>query len=480
MTGLACPLLLVVCCALAVPAGAARIEIEVETPQVDEAIESETSFVHVSGIAKAVGTTGAFDIVLVIDRSQSTVEPSGADIDRDGKVSQHWNTPDSVYHAQSLAARMFFQMIADLRGERSGRSDIRLGLVTFAGEREQNAPEGAHLKVRRLTLGDIDLKAEAEHDAILEAPLSDDFENLYRELARTALYQRQNRLGTYTNFVAGLGRGMLELEEHGREEAGKLIMLLTDGRATLPYNPYVGEDLALQLARRAGKTGIRINVFGIGRIANLPKVKPVLQRIASTTGGVHTSVYEPARIIEKLRKRPIAHVRAGNIRSWGRSCASRRRGALRNMVLNVVFNLDGSFSGFVNASEGENCIEIVVETENGKRHGKQVPIQFQYPEHFVERFSDSLMLEMEQVREHYRRTPSIVTADEVGKPDERPRAGPEAQQPPDHGVRNPSTLESEEERERNGRTARRTLHIEVERSETRKRRESPLPLLTED
>jgi len=387
---------------LATPGGARAggFEIEVALPRPGERIQNEKPFALVEGIARPREASGRFDVMVVLDSSLSTVEPSGADIDLDGQTEDAWGTADSIYRAEHLAAGLFSRMMSELRPDASGQSRVRIGLVTFAGEVPEPGYITSNRRIRRAEIEDLDVADEMKRSALLELPLTSDFDEMKRTLVRTALYQKRKQLGTYTNFVGGISRALDEIERNRRPDAAAAILFLTDGEATLPFNKHVAGMLAVQVAQRAADANVRINAFGIGETANRAGAEKTLRRIAKATGGIHTSVKTPGEIIDRIRQRSISEIRSGNIIGWGGSCDGRSRTpALNNGARNVAFNLDGSFSGYVRLAEGPNCIEIVASTADGDLYRQRVPVDFRYPPGFVEASREQLLAEMVRVRQ---------------------------------------------------------------------------------
>lgn len=365
----------------------------IDAPTPGQLVVSTRPSVRVGGRVSAAESDENFDVVIVIDRSQSTAFSTEEDIDLNGVISRS-HSNDSIYMAEHIAARLFSQSMAELNTDPVRGPTIRLGLVTFAGEYREGDSFKKLQGVRRVRLSSIRIRGSAKRNARLESPLSGDFSQLHRNLARTALYQYSGGLGTYTDFIAGLGRAVQELDENGRRGARKVILFLTDGDPTLPVNRHVADDLARKYAGSLAGQDIRVNTFGIG-----PRARPdTLKFIAAATGGSYSRVRSPAKILRRIRQRSISTVRRGNVLNWAPTCTGPRARFFSTAGGNVVFNLDGSFSADVPLRVGPNCIAVVIETATGERHRHMIPVQFEYPPGYAERILRELRIDMQTVR----------------------------------------------------------------------------------
>ncbi len=122
-----------------------RVQLDVNLPADASHIPPTPCGIFVSGRARAlVGELRGFDVAIVIDTSLSTIEPTGADINGNGRVGSPQLGPvgslfdaagddpgDSILAAEVAAARK-------LLGELDPRS-TRVALISFAGEIEPHA-----------------------------------------------------------------------------------------------------------------------------------------------------------------------------------------------------------------------------------------------------------------------------------------------------------------------------------------------------
>src|SRR5262245_29036919 len=221
---------------LALGAPAARgaddgVRVSVASPAAGGKLRDHLHQAKIDGSACAEGAgPGRFDVMLVIDVSDSTKVASGADVDRDGMVGVNPHNEllppgavapdvfstdpgDTVLQAQIVAARA---LLAGLDPKR-----VRVGLVTFGGEVSLQTGERKQLD---------------QQDSWLELPLGDDYTALDRAL--TAILARGPHGAT--NFAAGIRLGIVELTglsgavSAPRGDARKVMLFLTDGFPTLP------------------------------------------------------------------------------------------------------------------------------------------------------------------------------------------------------------------------------------------------------
>src|SRR5258706_107070 len=83
--------------ALALPARAERVFLEVDVPRSGDAVHEPINLVEVRGWA-GTGLRGKHDVVIVLDRSGSTFRASGVDVDGDGIVGRQFpgEPPDEI------------------------------------------------------------------------------------------------------------------------------------------------------------------------------------------------------------------------------------------------------------------------------------------------------------------------------------------------------------------------------------------------
>jgi Mg-chelatase subunit ChlD len=327
----------------------------------------------------------SFDVVLVIDISGSTAYPSGLDVDNDGVVGEsqralvrgmpdtkNTDPEDSVLAAEIAAA------ITLLDGLNSQR--VRVGVVSFSGEIDPATG-------RR--------RSEAQQDAWLEAPLTEDYA-LVRQ-ALQAILLRGPSGGT--NMEAGVKLALRELaglsgaQSQARPGAKKVVLFLTDGRPSLPFgmgNKDDREDYeAVQAAARVAHLGgVSINVYGLGPEAIDYPV--ACTEMAKLTNGLYTPVRRPGDIVAALSGVSFANVDdvvAVNLTIGEMSGPD-----------DIQLNPDGSFSGFVPARKGRNRVRVSALASDGTRGSTEVEFDFA-PQELTD---NEIQRELERIRKRNR------------------------------------------------------------------------------
>jgi hypothetical protein len=333
----------------------ARLELSIDTPEPGAVIGDPAGTVFLAGRAIALyGEYQTFDIILVIDTSESTSGPSGADIDGDGEIGQPRGGPwlsglgrilpfpltdddDTVLAAEIAAAEALLEQL-DAR-------TTRVGVVVFSGDMDPMTP-----------------------DAYTEVPLTTDHAKVRRGLARV----RERGPAGMTNMVSGINTAIIELLgtesafSERREGARRIILFLTDGFPTLPYEQSrrLNARAAIERAKRAKRANIRIDTFAIGEDALDEPISVV--EMARVTGGIFTPVRSPRdlrAVFEEVSFAEIEHLEVRN-RTTGSPAAYR------------VQNADGSFSALVPMREGTNTLEVFARATDGSEARRTLELRF--------------------------------------------------------------------------------------------------------
>jgi Mg-chelatase subunit ChlD len=323
--------------------------LELETPADGATIGDPQRLALVSGRALAVqGDYRAFDIVFVVDTSRSTADPAGADIDGDGRVEPA-ETHDSVF-GRMLALRPGASgdtiLAAEIAAARRLLAQLdprttRVGVVTFAGDTDPLTP-----------------------DAVLEAPLTADYERVDRALGGVLARGPQGM----TNMVSGLDLAVAELERSepraGQARPLRIVLLMTDGQPTLPIENAQMQNtrMAIQRAARAGAADIRIDTYAIGPEALREPLVAV--EMAAVSGGVFTPVVRPADLRSVFGEISFSEIESLTLRN-------RTNGARPGRILR---NSDGSFSALLELAEGRNVIEVEARATDGTEGRRQVVV----------------------------------------------------------------------------------------------------------
>lgn len=322
-------------------AGSARVvegALLVRTPSPGERVRAVSNLVEVAGLGGFWEST-FHDVVLALDESSSTLMPTGADLDGDGRTGatslrgyssrlRDYSTDpgDAIVVAELEAARALIRQLDPLT--------TRVGVVAFSGHARLLAPLGPPA-------------------AALEA-LDD-----YRI--------RLDPSGTSLALALGASLDqMLEARDLERRRQ-RSIVLLSDGQPTVPTEHH-GKVAALELADRLGEFGIPVHAFALGEIA---LEEPEFYReLAERSEGRFVPVESLADVVSH-----VADVRLTGLE--GIEMRNLRNGASGRAVRVLP---DGSFDGFVPLEPGENEIEIVAELEDAAPVRERRTVFFERPD----------------------------------------------------------------------------------------------------
>jgi hypothetical protein len=358
------------------------VRVKVANPLPDSVVRGRTDMAPVSGVASADGARPAvFDVMIVLDVSGSTKYPSGIDVDEDGELGEtrtalmkalpdvaNTDPDDSVLAAEVQAANALLNELDPRR--------VRVGLVSFSGEVDPSTG-------RR--------KSEQQLDAHLEQPLTRDFDAVRRALEAVQL--RGSSGGT--NMEAGVKLATLELaglpgaQSTSNPHAKGVILLLTDGKPSLPYGLANQEDqqdieAVIDAGRLAKTAGILVNTYGLGPVAIDYPIAAT--EVARATGGAYTPVRRPGDIVSLLSGVTFANVEdvvAVNLTTGEMAGPN-----------DVELLPDGSFSGFVPVRPGKNRIRVSALASDGTRGSTEFEIEF----HHQDLTDAELDAELERIR----------------------------------------------------------------------------------
>jgi hypothetical protein len=342
------------------------VRLLIDAPAPGSRVESELHMAEVRGTAVAAGgQPAAWDVMVVLDTSQSTRAASGADVDGDGDVGENpqlglyapgefpedvlsTDPGDTILHAEVHAARALLGSLDPRRA--------RVGLVTFSGEVDPATGERA---------------GPEQRDARLEVPLSGDFTAVARALDQVAAREPSGA----TNFAAGIRVATIELAGFAdarsapRPDARKVMLFLTDGIPSFPVGRADVSDpgdleAAANAARVAHSAGIRINSYALGPEA-LAKPKAATE-IARLTLGTFTPVLEPGAIVAALQAVSFANVEDVGVVNL----------TTRESAPDVRLNPDGSFVAFVPVREGRNRVLVNALASDGSEANVELDFEF--------------------------------------------------------------------------------------------------------
>ena len=310
--------------------GREQVWLELTAPEPAQELQSALSLLEVRGRA-GMGPRTPLDLVLLLDMSESTLYPSGLDVDGDGVRGElsargvrtpgggsrpHWlwttDADDTIVSAERAAALRLLERLE------AGRT--RVGLVLFSGRPRILEPVG-------------ELAA-----------------------ARETLAKLRPRLDTSgTNLGSGIRTALSMLERAAREAAEprrRVLVVLSDGQPTVPVPEFNAKRYALAAAERARAQDARIYTFALSPDDGTPNV---LEKLAQVSGGEHVSFERLGDVVEDLPHRDLAGV--ASVRIVNRTTGSTGRA--------VRLFADGSFDGFVELVTGDNLLEVQARSPSG-------------------------------------------------------------------------------------------------------------------
>lgn len=332
------------------------LSLAIDYPAPGALLAQPTCGIFVSGRASALpGALRPFEVMLVIDTSRSTEEPSGADIDGDGRIGGRpfasldffflrlaLDPGDSILAAEIAAAR---QLV-----ERLDPRQTRIGLVAFSGGAGQGHSRRAPAATTLEPLTQDYARVEAALDALLETPPEGS-----------------------THMAAGLDQATTELrglrgaQSRPDPEAEKLVLFFTDGQPTLPHGPDAMLDnvrAVLRAADRAERAGVRVHSFAIGPEALAGPVAAV--EMARRTRGSFTPVRSPGDLVRAAEGVELASIE--EVTLWNET----RQEAARFLWLGG----DGSWAGLVDLAPGRNRLRVRARAGDAREAERFIEVHF--------------------------------------------------------------------------------------------------------
>jgi len=338
-----------------VPSDRPRLDLSIETPEADAVVGDPGGMAFVAGRALAhFGEFETFDIIFVIDQSDSTSNPSGADIDGDGEIGRTpaADTPllgafGKFFRSSDSADNILAAELAAVETmlEQLDPRTTRVGLVAFAGDMDPLTP-----------------------DANVVVPLTSD----YRRVRNGLDDIRSDGPSGRTNMMAGIQVATVELIgsqsafSEKREGSRRIMLFLTDGKPTLPFenSTHNNRRLAISRAAKAADFQIRIDTFAIGEEALADPVVTV--EMARVTDGVFTPVMNPRDLQTVFESVNFSEIESIEIRN------------LTNDKPATYVNraADGSYSALIPMEEGDNVVEVYARSSDGTEARRKVELRF--------------------------------------------------------------------------------------------------------
>ena len=332
-----------------------KLTLEIAAPAQNAVIGDPGGTAFVSGRALALyGEYQEFDIVFVIDTSDSTAAPSGADVDGDGLIG----------HRRGESFLSIFGKILPLPNSDRGDSVLAAEVAAVETLLEQLDPRTTRVGVVYFS-GDLD---PLTPDATTMVPLTTNYDHVRKGLYEILKYGPHGR----TNMLAGVNIGTIELlgtasaYSERRPDARKIMIFLTDGTPTLPMqsSPNQNMRMAIRAAKKAGRHDIRIDTYAIGERALSEPV--VVVEMAHVTQGVFTPVRNPRdlrSVFEHVDFAQISDLRIHNKTTSAPASYLRR-------------HPDGTFSALLPMRDGRNTIEIYARANDGTEARRFVRVRF--------------------------------------------------------------------------------------------------------
>jgi hypothetical protein len=291
-------------------------------------------------VAGGAGRGGGarWDVAIVLDLSESTLHPSGVDLDGDGPGGRsdpaliERLSRESPALARRLAEIDFEDTIlaaeleaADALLARTTGPRMRTGLIGFSNHATTLAPLGSSLAVQQQALGELRFRL-AEH--------------LRGTHYAAALEAAQQMLAPTPGAES--------------DDTQRAIVFLSDGAPSIPvFSGDQGRTEALTAAREAGLAGIRLFAFAFGPEGEA--ATDVLAQMAEWTDGRAQHVAAPEQLVTALRELALVDV---------------ARLAITNATTGVPARAvrlfpDGSFDALVTLAEGENLLRVEAFAEDG-------------------------------------------------------------------------------------------------------------------
>jgi Mg-chelatase subunit ChlD len=90
----------------------------------------------------------------------------------------------------------------------------------------------------------------------------------------------------YTNIGAGINKSRLELQQHARAGAFRMIVLMTDGIANRPTDTTTARAYVISESQACADAKIPIVTISMGAAADVA----LMQQVADMTGGKHFNI----------------------------------------------------------------------------------------------------------------------------------------------------------------------------------------------
>ena len=333
-------------CCLPAPATAEPPALRIDAPA--PGTETHLPLIELSGGAGR-GANAAWDIAIVLDLSESTLHPSGLDLDGDGPAGRTDPALVAAFRPTGFAGPALARRMQE---EAFDFEDTIL-----AAELEAASVLVARVAGPRLRTGLVGFS----NDARVLAPLGSPPAALERSLAELRTHLGEHLRGTHYAAALEAARQMLAPDEarvaadlgvpDGRQRA---IVFLSDGAPSLPvFGGDRGRSEALAAAREAGLAGIHLFAFAFGDEG--AAATEVLAQMAEWTDGRSQRVEQPEQLVTALRELNLVDVARVAITNTTTGLPARA----------VRLFPDGSFDALLGLAEGENVLRVEAFARDG-------------------------------------------------------------------------------------------------------------------
>jgi hypothetical protein len=328
------------CCGLPVFAAAEPPALRIDAPA--PGLETRLPLVEIAGGAGR-GATAGWDIALVLDLSESTLHPSGLDLDGDGPGGRTDPALVAAFQPVGFAGPALAKRLA-------GDPDFDFEDTILAAELEAARVLSARVAGPRMRTGLIGFSDRAN----VLAPLGSTPAALEQALATLRTRLGEHLRGTHYAAALEAAVHMLAPPEAADDGRQRAIVFLSDGAPSLPK--FAGDDgrtEALAAAREAGLAGIQLFAFAFGDEG--AAADEVLAQMAAWTDGRSARVDHPEELVTALRELRLVDVARVAIRNETTAAPAR---ALRLFP-------DGSFDALVSLAEGDNVLRVEAYASDG-------------------------------------------------------------------------------------------------------------------
>ncbi len=333
-----------------------NLQIEIEYPEDGDYFGDEQGGFLAGRALAMLGEFKRFDVVLVLDTSDSTSMTSGSDLNGNGVISENrmgglfgtTDPGDSILAAEIAAAK---RVLANLDPR-----NTRVALVTFSGKAHQQQQGGPVF-----TFGGSNLP-----DSLTEQELTTNYALVERALEHV----RQRGPAGSTNMTEGLRLAIRELKgfrgalSTPDPESEKVVLFFTDGQPTLPYDGYPAANVrsVVRAAGQARRVGVKVHSFAVGPEALAGPVAAV--EMATVTGGYFTPVRDPGDLVEVIENVSFANIEELSVRN----------ATTNQPASELITAADGSYSALVPLRTGENVLEVSARASDGTEATAQVTV----------------------------------------------------------------------------------------------------------